>query len=56
MSPNGLRQFLEKEQSMKEVNAEFAVVFNNILFLALKLNAIPSLDPKMLFCKSLFPI
>ncbi|EFX76852.1 hypothetical protein DAPPUDRAFT_54889, partial [Daphnia pulex] len=25
MSPNGLRQFLEKEQSMKEVNAEFAV-------------------------------
>lgn len=25
MSPNGLRQFLEKEQSLKEVNAEFAV-------------------------------
>lgn len=25
MSPGGLRQFLEKEQSMKDVNAEFAV-------------------------------
>lgn len=25
MSPNGLRQFLEKEQSMKDVKAEFAV-------------------------------
>ena len=25
MSPNGLRQFLEKEQSMKEADAEFAV-------------------------------